>query len=82
MRFMVIVKADANSEAGVMPTEQLLTEMGKFNESLVKAGVLLAGEGSDLKSTAGLIVAAPTRSRPRSLASCRTTRRSARTCGC
>ena len=44
MKFMVIVKADANSEAGVMPTEQLLTEMGKFNESLVKAGVLLAGD--------------------------------------
>ncbi|MEJ8845346.1 YciI family protein [Variovorax rhizosphaerae] len=45
MKFMVIVKADANSEAGVMPSEQLFTEMGKFNESLVKAGVLLAGEG-------------------------------------
>ena len=45
MRFMVIVKADANSEAGVMPDETLLTEMGKFNEELVKAGVMLAGEG-------------------------------------
>ena len=45
MRFMVIVKADKNSEAGVMPSEKLLTEMGKFNEELVKAGVLLAGEG-------------------------------------
>jgi hypothetical protein len=45
MRFMVIVKADKNSEAGVMPSEQLLTEMGKYNEELVKAGVLLAGEG-------------------------------------
>ena len=45
MRFMVIVKADKNSEAGVMPSEQLLTEMGKFNEELVKAGVMLAGEG-------------------------------------
>jgi hypothetical protein len=42
---MVIVKADENSEAGVMPTEELLTEMGKFNEELVKAGVMLAGEG-------------------------------------
>jgi hypothetical protein len=42
---MVIVKADKNSEAGVMPTEELLTEMGKFNEELVKAGVMLAGEG-------------------------------------
>ena len=45
MRFMLIVKADKNSEAGVMPSEQLLTEMGKFNEEMVKAGVLLAGEG-------------------------------------
>ncbi|HET9957551.1 MAG TPA: YciI family protein [Polyangiaceae bacterium] len=42
---MVIVKATANSEAGVMPSEKLLTEMGKYNEELVKAGVLLAGEG-------------------------------------
>jgi hypothetical protein len=42
---MILVKADANSEAGVMPSEQLLTEMGKYNEELVKAGVLLAGEG-------------------------------------
>ncbi|MGL4285175.1 MAG: YciI family protein [Phreatobacter sp.] len=45
MRFMVIVKATKDSEAGVMPSEQLLTEMGNFNEELVKAGVLLAGEG-------------------------------------
>ena len=45
MRFMVIVKADKASEAGVMPSEQLLTEMGKFNEELVKAGIMLAGEG-------------------------------------
>lgn len=45
MKFMVMVKADKNSEAGVMPSEQLLTEMGKFNEELVKAGVLLAAEG-------------------------------------
>jgi hypothetical protein len=45
MRFMVIVKADAKSEAGVMPSERLLSEMGKYNEELVKAGVLLAGEG-------------------------------------
>lgn len=45
MRFMVMVKATAGSEAGAMPTEQLLTDMGKFNEALVKAGVLLAGEG-------------------------------------
>ena len=45
MRFMVIVKADKNSEAGVMPSEQLLSEMGKYNEQLVKAGIMLAGEG-------------------------------------
>ena len=45
MRVMVIVKADKDSEAGVMPTEQLLTEMGQYNEELVKAGVMLAGEG-------------------------------------
>jgi len=45
MRFMVIVKASKNSEAGVMPSEKLLTEMGKYNEELAKAGVLLSGEG-------------------------------------
>jgi hypothetical protein len=45
MRFMVIVKATKDSEAGVLPTEKLLAEMGKYNEELVKAGVLLAGEG-------------------------------------
>jgi hypothetical protein len=45
MRFMVLVKADANSEAGVMPEEGLLTAMGAFNEELVKAGIMLAGEG-------------------------------------
>ena len=45
MRFMVVVKADKNTEAGALPDERLLTEMGKYNEELVKAGVLLAGEG-------------------------------------
>ena len=45
MRFMVIVKADKNSEAGVMPSREILTAMGKFNEELAKAGVMLAGEG-------------------------------------
>lgn len=45
MRFMVMVKANKDSEAGVMPSKQLLAEMGKFNEELVKAGVMLAGEG-------------------------------------
>ena len=45
MRFMVLVKADKDSEAGVLPDEKLLTDMGKYNEELMKAGVLLAGEG-------------------------------------
>lgn len=45
MRVMVLIKADADSEAGVMPDEQLLTEMNNFNEELVKAGVMLGGEG-------------------------------------
>ena len=45
MRFMVMVKATKESEAGVMPSQQLLAEMGRYNEELVKAGVLLAGEG-------------------------------------
>jgi hypothetical protein len=45
MRFMVLVKASEESEAGVMPSEEMLAEMGKFNEELVKAGVMLAGEG-------------------------------------
>ena len=45
MKVMVIVKATKNSEAGVMPSEKLLTKMGKFNEELVKAGVMLAGDG-------------------------------------
>ena len=45
MRVMVIVKATEDSEAGVMPTEQLLSEMGRYNEELVKAGIMLAGEG-------------------------------------
>ena len=45
MRFMIILKANKDTEAGVMPSEQLLTEMGKYNEELVKAGVMLAGDG-------------------------------------
>ena len=45
MRVLVIVKANEDSEAGIMPSEQIFTEMGKFNEELVKAGVMLAGEG-------------------------------------
>lgn len=50
MRFMVIVKADKDSEAGVLPSHELLAEMGKFNEELVKAGVMLAGEGLQASS--------------------------------
>ncbi len=45
MKFMILLKADQNTEAGVMPSEKLLADMGKYNEELVKAGVLLAGEG-------------------------------------
>jgi hypothetical protein len=45
MRFMILLKADKNTEAGVLPSKKLLTEMGNYNEELVKAGVMLAGEG-------------------------------------
>jgi hypothetical protein len=50
MRFMVIVKANKDSEAGVLPSQKELAEMGKFNEELVKAGVMLAGEGLQASS--------------------------------
>ena len=50
MRFMVIVKANKDSEAGVLPSKEILTEMGKFNEELVKAGVMLAAEGLQASS--------------------------------
>src|SRR6476661_11034625 len=50
MRFMVIVKASKESEAGVLPSQAELTEMGRFNEELVKAGVMLAGEGLQASS--------------------------------
>jgi hypothetical protein len=50
MRFMVIVKADQASEAGVLPSKELLAEMGKYNEELAKAGVMLAGEGLQASS--------------------------------
>src|SRR2546426_9579583 len=50
MRFMVIVKANKDSEAGVLPDKKILTEMGKFNEQLTKAGVMLAGEGLQASS--------------------------------
>lgn len=45
MRFMILIKADKKSEAGILPSQELLTEMMKFNEELVKAGIMLAGEG-------------------------------------
>src|SRR5213080_1429587 len=45
MKFMILLKADKNSEAGRLPDEKLLTEMGKYNEELAKAGIMLAGEG-------------------------------------
>jgi hypothetical protein len=50
MRFMVLVKANKDSEAGVLPDKKILTEMGKFNDELVKAGVMLAGEGLQASS--------------------------------
>jgi hypothetical protein len=50
MRFMVLVKANKDSEAGVLPSAEILAEMGKFNEELVKAGVMLAGEGLQASS--------------------------------
>jgi hypothetical protein len=50
MRFMLIVKADKDSEAGVLPSQEILAEMGRFNEELVKAGVLLAAEGLQASS--------------------------------
>jgi len=52
---MILVKATKDSEAGVMPSQQLLTEMGKFNEELVKAGVMLAGEGLHPSSKAARV---------------------------
>jgi len=45
MRFMMFVRADKNTEAGVLPSQELITAMGRFNEEMVKAGVMLAGEG-------------------------------------
>ena len=56
MRFMLIVKATADSEAGVMPSQQLLAEMGRYNEELVKAGVMLAGEGLHPSSKGARVV--------------------------
>jgi len=50
MRFMVLVKANKDSEAGILPSKQVLDEMGRFNEELIKAGVMLAGEGLQASS--------------------------------
>jgi hypothetical protein len=50
MRFMILIKATRDTEAGMLPDEKLLTEMGKFNEELVKAGVMIAGEGLQASS--------------------------------
>jgi hypothetical protein len=54
MRVMVLIKANEESEAGVLPDEQLLTAMGDYNEELVKAGVMLAGPGSVSRASSGL----------------------------
>jgi hypothetical protein len=59
MRFMVIVKANKDSEAGVLPSEHELIEMGKFNEELVKAGVMLAGDGLQPSSKGARIAFGP-----------------------
>ena len=56
MRVMVIVKASKDSEAGIMPSQQLLTEMGNFNEQLVKAGIMLAGDGLTPSSKGARVV--------------------------
>ncbi len=55
MRVMVLVKADKDSEAGVMPSQDLLTKMGNYNEELVKAGVMLAGDGLKPSSQGALV---------------------------
>jgi hypothetical protein len=60
MRFMVIVKADQHTEAGEMPDEKLLTAMGNYNEQLVKAGVMLAGEGLHPSSKGARVTFTPT----------------------
>src|SRR5436853_2555209 len=61
MRFMVIVKANKDSEAGVLPDEKILNAMGKFNDELVKAGVMLAGEGLQASSKGARITYASTK---------------------
>ena len=59
MRFMILIKANADSEAGKMPSDTLLTEMGQFNESLMKAGVMIAGEGLAPSSQGARVKFAP-----------------------
>lgn len=59
MRFMLIVKANADSEAGILPPMELIESMGKFNEEMVKAGVLLAGEGLQASSKGARVKFAP-----------------------
>ena len=61
MRFMMLVKADKNSEAGALPSKELLAEMGKFNEEMMKAGVMLAGEGLHASSKGARITFAGTK---------------------
>ena len=61
MRFLVMVKANKDSEAGVLPDQEILTEMGKFNDELVKAGVMLAGEGLQASSKGARISYAGTK---------------------
>src|SRR5258705_7998013 len=56
MRFMMLIKADANTEAGVLPEEKIIVAMGKYNEELVKAGVLLAGEGLQASSKGARVI--------------------------
>ena len=59
MRFMVMVKATKDSEAGILPDQKLLADMGKYNEELVKAGVMLAGEGLQPSSKGARVSASP-----------------------
>ena len=59
MRFMLIVKANKDSEAGVLPSKELLAAMGKFNEEMVKAGVMLAGEGLQASSKGARVKFSP-----------------------
>lgn len=58
MKFMMLIKANADSEAGVMPSEKLLLAMGKYNEQLIKAGILLAADGLQASSKGGRIAIA------------------------